>query len=72
MSAPDRRAKLDRDAEVLSIRRQCTLLGVTRSGVYRARKAANDIDIALMRRLDEMFNGVAVLRLTPDDRHASR
>jgi putative transposase len=55
MSAPDRRARLDRDAKVLSIRRQCTLLGVTRSGVYRTRKPANDNDIALMRRLDEMF-----------------
>ena len=55
MSAPDRRARLDRDAKVLSIRRQCTLLGVTRSGVYRTRKAANDNDVALMRRLDEMF-----------------
>jgi putative transposase len=55
MSAPDRRARLDREAKDLSIRRQCTLLGVTRSGVYRTRKPANDNDIALMRRIDEMF-----------------
>ena len=31
MSAPDRRAKLDRDHAELSIRRQCKMLGVARS-----------------------------------------
>ena len=35
MSTPDRRAMLDRDHADLSIRRQCALLGVARSGVYR-------------------------------------
>ena len=35
MSAPDRRKKLDRAHPVLSIRRQCVLLSVARSGVYR-------------------------------------
>ena len=35
MSAPDRRAMLDRGACELSIRRQCALLGLARSGVYR-------------------------------------
>jgi hypothetical protein len=39
MSAPDRREMLDRVGRKLSIRRQC---GVARSGVYRARKRAND------------------------------
>src|SRR5258706_16414588 len=34
MSAPDRRALLDRDHGKLSIRRQCMLLSVARSGVY--------------------------------------
>jgi len=39
MSAPDRRAMLDRaDRAALSVRRQCALLGVARSGVYRAPK----------------------------------
>ena len=55
MSAPDRRALLDRDHRKLSIRRQCVLLGVTRSGVYRQRQPANDNDLAVMRRLDELF-----------------
>ena len=49
MSAPDRRAMLDRADRTLSLRRQCALLGVARSGVYRPRKPANDNDAALMR-----------------------
>lgn len=55
MSAPDRRDMLDRADKRLSIRRQCALLGVARSGVYRPRKPANDNDLGLMRRIDELF-----------------
>jgi putative transposase len=55
MSAPDRRAMLNRADRALSLRRQCALLGVARSGVYRARKPANDNDAALRRRIDELF-----------------
>ena len=56
MSAPDRRALVDRDHCELSVRRQCQLLGVARSGVYRPPPAANDdADLALMRRLYELF-----------------
>jgi putative transposase len=55
MSVPDRRAMLDRDHAKLSIRRQCHLLGIARSGVYRPSRAANDNDLGLMRRLDELF-----------------
>jgi putative transposase len=55
MSAPDRRAKLDRDHPHLSVRRQCTMLGIARSGVYRRPRAANDNDLALQRRIDELF-----------------
>jgi putative transposase len=43
MSPPDRRDMLDRDDKKLSIRRQCVLLGVARSGVYGAKKPANTI-----------------------------
>ena len=50
MSTPDRYNLLDRGHPGLSIRRQCALLGVARSGVYRARKPANDNDLGLMRR----------------------
>jgi len=55
MSIPDRRALVDRQEAGLSIRRQCRLLGVARSGVYRLAAAANDNDLAVMRRLDELF-----------------
>jgi putative transposase len=57
MSTPDRRGMLDRADKVLSIRRQCILLGVARSGVYRTPRPANDDDddLALKQRLDELF-----------------
>jgi len=55
MSAPDRRDMLDRADKTLSIRRQCALLGVARSSVYRPSKPANDNDLGLMRRIDELF-----------------
>jgi putative transposase len=55
MSVPDRRARLGRAHCSLSIRRQCQLLGLARSGVYRTPAPANDNDLALMRRIDELF-----------------
>jgi putative transposase len=55
MSAPDRRAKLDRDHRHLSVRRQCAMLGIARSGVYRLPRPANDDALALLRRIDELF-----------------
>ncbi len=43
-------------APILACRRQCELLGVARSGVYRPPPVANDDDdLALMRRIDELF-----------------
>jgi putative transposase len=55
MSASDRRVRIDRGEPLLSIRRQCVLLGVARSGVYRVPRPANDNDLALMRRIDELY-----------------
>jgi putative transposase len=55
MSAPDRRAKLDRADPELSIRRQCAILGVARSGVYRKPGPANDNDLEAMRRIDALY-----------------
>ena len=55
MSVPDRRVLVNRDHREPSIRRQCKLLGIARSGVYRKRPPANDNDLALMRRIDELF-----------------
>ena len=56
MSTPDRRALLEPDHPVLSIRRQCALLALSRSGFYRAKRpASDDGDLAVMRRIDELF-----------------
>jgi transposase len=54
VSTPDRRGMLDRADQALSIRRSM-LLGIARSGVYRPPRPANDNDLALMQRLDELF-----------------
>ena len=54
MSASDRQALIDRGAS-LSIRRQCVLLGLSGAGVYRVPRPANDNDLSLMRRIDELF-----------------
>ena len=55
MSAPDRKAMLDREHPELSMRRQCAMLGIARSGVYRLPRPANDDELALMRRIDALF-----------------
>jgi putative transposase len=55
MSTPDRRAMLERDHPTLSIRGQCRLLGIARSGVYRPAPANDAEDLALMRRIDALF-----------------
>lgn len=55
MSASERRGLIARSARSPSIRRQCALLGVARSGVYRAPRPANDNDLLLMRRIDELY-----------------
>ena len=54
MSAPDRRAMVERPGEDLSVRRQCALLSVARSGVYRPKPIAGADDLAVMRRIDEL------------------
>ena len=54
MSAPDRRAMVERPGEGVSVRRQCELLNVARSGVYRPKPVAEADDLALMRRIDEL------------------
>ena len=67
MSAPARRAKVERSGAELSVRRQCALLNVARSGVYRPRPEG------LRRRSGSdapdrrAVSGEAVLRLAQDD-----
>ena len=55
MSKPDREKKLDREHPRLSIRRQCTLLSLARSGVYRERKGTSPEELVVMRKIDELF-----------------
>ena len=55
MSAPERRAKVERTGAGVSVRRQCALLDVARSGVYRAKPETSAEDLALMRRIDELY-----------------
>ena len=55
MSRPDREAMLDRDSTDLSMRRQCVLLQLARSGVYRQKSAPDPDDLAVMKRIDELY-----------------
>src|ERR1035438_3806996 len=55
MSKPDREAMLDRDNIDLSMRRQCVLLRLARSGVYRRKAAPDPDDLAVMKRIDELY-----------------
>jgi len=52
MSMPDRLAMIDPAKDDLSVRRQCELLALSRSGVYRPKSDAAADDLALMRRID--------------------
>ena len=54
MSVPERRAMVERPGENLSVRRQCALLNLARSGVYRSGPVTGAEDLALMRRIDEL------------------
>src|SRR6266851_4542120 len=48
------REMVERPAENLSVRRQCALLNLARSGVYRPGLVTGADDLALMRRIDEL------------------
>ena len=54
MSVPERRAMVERPGETLSVRRQCELLNLARSGVYRPGPATCADDLAMMRLIDEL------------------
>jgi transposase len=51
MSTPDRRAMIDPGKSDLYVRRQCELLALARSGVYRPKSTTTTNDLALMRRI---------------------
>jgi putative transposase len=54
MSVSERGAMVERPSESLSVRRQCALLNLTRSGVYRPGPVTGADDLALMWRIDEL------------------
>jgi putative transposase len=54
MSVADRRAMVEPTGKAVSVRRQCALLALSRSGVYREGSATPSDDLALMRRIDEL------------------
>src|ERR1700731_5126857 len=54
MSTLNRRAMVERPGKDLSVRRQCTLLNLARSGVYRSKPFVGADDLAVMRRIDEL------------------
>jgi len=71
MSAAERRALVDHDDPVLSVAAQCRLLKVARSTLYYQPAPVDPDDLALMRRMDELYTAspfygsrrmVAVLR----------
>jgi putative transposase len=55
MNRAERVAMVDRRRSDLSVRRQCALLGLARSGVYRQPAAPDPEELALMRWLDEQY-----------------
>src|SRR5271155_6011530 len=55
MSAPERRALVDRDDPVLAIVAQCRLLKIARSTLYYRPVPADLDDLAVMRRMDELY-----------------
>lgn len=55
MTRAERVAVVDRGHANLSVRRQCALLGLARSGVYRRSAAPDPEELALMRWIDEQY-----------------
>jgi hypothetical protein len=55
MNRAERVAMVDRGHADLSVRRQCALLGLARSGVYRQPAVRDPEELALMRWLDEQY-----------------
>jgi putative transposase len=55
MSPADRRARVDRDDPVLAIVAQCRLLKIARSTLYYRPAPVDLDDLAVMRRMDELY-----------------
>ena len=55
MSPPERRALVDRDDPVLPVVAQCRLLKIARSTLYYRPAPVDPDDLAVMRRMDELY-----------------
>src|ERR1700722_12981202 len=55
MSPADRRARVERDDPVLAIVAQCRLLKIARSTLYYRAAPVDPDDLAVMRRMDELY-----------------
>ena len=55
MSRVERKAMIQRDRPGLSLSRQCKILSISRSSFYYAPKGESAENLALMRRIDELF-----------------
>ena len=55
MSRGERKAMMRRDHPALSLSRQCKVLSISRSSFYYAPKGESPENLALMRRIDELF-----------------
>ena len=55
MSRGERKAMIGRDQPGLSLSRQCRVLAISRSSFYSAPKGESPENLALMRRIDELF-----------------
>ena len=55
MSLAERRKMVDREHPSLSMRRQCALLGVSRSGLYYRPRGVSEEALALMQAVDRQY-----------------
>ena len=55
MSRGERKAMIARDHPGLSLSRQCQVLAISRTSFYYAPKGESADNLALMRRIDELF-----------------
>ncbi len=55
MSRGERKALIRRDQPELSLSRQCEILAISRSSFYYTPKGESPANLALMRRIDELF-----------------
>jgi putative transposase len=55
MSRTERNNMIDKDDELLSVLKQCELLGLCRSSVYYEKKEPDAYDLELMRLIDEQY-----------------